>query len=117
MGLAVTQCPTILFNIQLGVPPGGPAYTSSYWEGEVAEMQLGGIARDSPGGKGHIFLGLTTGTTAMDSLLWATWVLCLPNLWGVVSSQLRLPSLFSWMVTVCGGGPPESSGSLLPSPE
>ncbi|EDL88089.1 growth hormone releasing hormone receptor, isoform CRA_d [Rattus norvegicus] len=52
-------------------------------------MQLGGIARDSLGGKGHGSLGRTTGTTAMDSLLWATWVLCLLNLWGVAAFQIN----------------------------
>lgn len=107
LGLLVTQCPTILFNIQLGVPSVGPAYTSSYWEREAAEMQLDGIIRDSLGGKGHSSLG-------MDGLMWATCALCLLNLWGVVSSQLR-PPLFSWVVAVCGWGTPESGGSLLPS--
>lgn len=60
---------------------------SGYWEGKAAEMQLGGISRDSQGRKDHhCSLGLTAGTTTMDSLLWATRVLCLLNLWGVVSS-------------------------------
>ena len=113
LGLAVTQCPSIPFNIQLGVPSVGPAHTSCYWEGEAAEMQLGGITRDSLGGKGHGSLRLTAGTIAMDGLMRATRILCFLSLCGVVSSQLR--PLFSWVVAVCGGGTPESGGSLLPS--
>lgn len=88
---------------------------SSYWEGEAAEIQLGGITIDSLGGKGHRSVRLTADTTAMDDLMLATHVFCLLSLWGVVSSQLR--TLLSWVVAVCGGGTPESGGSLLPSPD
>lgn len=69
------------------------------------------------GGKVHGSPGLTAGTTVMDGLLWGTRVLCLLNLWGVVSSQLRPPSLFSWVVAVCGQGTPESGDSFFPSPD
>lgn len=72
-------------------------------------MYLGGIGRDSLGGKGQGSLRLSAGITAMDCLLWGTRALCLLNLLGVVSSQLRPPSLFfsSWVVAGRGWGTPE----------
>ncbi|XP_021021189.1 growth hormone-releasing hormone receptor isoform X1 [Mus caroli] len=53
-------------------------------------MQLGGITRDSLGGKGHGSLRLTAGTIAMDGLRRATCILCLLSLWGVTLGHLHL---------------------------
>lgn len=80
--------------------------------------QLGDCtSRDRLGGKNRGSLRLIATTTAMDNLLWGTCVLCSLNLWGVVSSQLRPPSLSfsSWMVTGCGWGElPEFGDFLFP---
>lgn len=104
LGLAVTQCPTILLNIQLGVPSVDPAHTAP-GKGRQQKAHLGGISRDSVGGKDQGSLRLSVHITVMDRLLWGTCVLCLLNLLEVVSSQLRPPSLVSpagWWRAVAG---------------
>ena len=103
LGLAVTQCPTILLNIQLDVPSADSAYTAP-GKGRQQKAHLGGISRDSLGGKGQGSLRLSAHITAMDRLLWGTCVLCLLNLLEVVSSQLRPPlvSPAGWWQTVAG---------------